>query len=198
MRATSPSTSRSYPGDTLPALVGGLLSQGTSVRMQVTGRSMSPCIRSGDVVTIIPPPRSGVRLGDVVALSPSPGHLLVHRVVGRTAAGPMTWGDAAPRCDEPLAGRIVLGVVSRVQRAGRPVRLGLGPERLLIASAQRFGLLLWLRALAGRGRRIARSVRNRFEAGAGRGVAGAGPTAADGPADAGSDGHAHVPRGMSR
>ena len=130
-------------------LVGGLLAQGISVRIQVTGTSMSPCIRSGDVVTITPPTTDEVRLGDVIAFSPHPGQLLIHRVVARTADGPLTRGDATPGCDEP-AGRSMLGVVRRVQRAGRPVRLGLGPERLAIALAQRCGLLRPLRALSGR------------------------------------------------
>ena len=131
-------------------LAGDLLARGTEVRMRVTGSSMTPFIRSGDVVTLVPSPSEGVSLGDVIAFSPHPGRLILHRVVAGTARAPLTRGDAAPCVDEPGA---LLGVVSRVERAGRVVRLGLGPERRVLALAQRWGLLWPLRALAGAARR---------------------------------------------
>ncbi len=133
------------PSISVAGLAGDLLARGTEVRMMVTGSSMTPFIRSGDVVTLVPPPPGGVGLGDVVACSPHSGQLVIHRVVAGTAHAPLTQGDAAPAADEPGS---VLGVVSRVERAGRTVRLGLGPERRLLALAQRWGLLLPLRALA--------------------------------------------------
>ena len=88
----------------------------------------------------------GVSLGDVVACSPHPGRLVIHRVVAGTANAPWTQGDAVGVPDEPGA---LLGVVSRVERAGQVVRLGLGPGRRWLALAQRRGLLRPLRALAG-------------------------------------------------
>lgn len=127
-------------------LAGDLLARGTEVRMRVTGSSMTPFIRSGDVVTLVPPPPEGVSLGDVVACSPHPGRLVIHRVVAGTANAPWTQGDAVGVPDEPGA---LLGVVSRVERAGQVVRLGLGPGRRWLALAQRRGLLRPLRALAG-------------------------------------------------
>lgn len=134
------------PGLCVAALAGDLLGRGTSVRIRVTGSSMSPFIRSGDVVTLVPPPSRGVRLGDVIAFSPQPGRMVVHRVVAGTARAPLTRGDAALAIDEPGT---VLGAVVQVERAGRALRLGLGRERLLIALAQRWGLLGRLRSLVG-------------------------------------------------
>jgi len=65
----------------------------------------------------------------------------VHRLVGRASGGWVTRGDGAPAPDEPAALQDVLGRVAEVERAGRRVRLGLGPERVCIALLSRFGLL---------------------------------------------------------
>lgn len=169
-------------------LVESLLTRGTAVRMKVAGGSMWPCIRGGDVVTLVPSPSNGARLGDIVAVSPHPGQLVIHRLVDRTSAGPLTWGDAAAHHDAPVGAGAILGVVSRVQRAGRTVRFGLGPERLLIVWAQRRGWLGPLRGLAARLVRCARAM--------GREVAGCGPRAWQRPADAARVRHLTVPRGI--
>jgi len=43
------------------------------------------------------------------------------------------WGDNAIEKQEPVPGANVLGRVTRVERNGKDARLGLGPERILIA-----------------------------------------------------------------
>jgi hypothetical protein len=53
----------------------------------------------------------------------------------------VTRGDASPQTDDPVGWGDVLGHVSGVERGGRPVGLGLGPERVLIAVLSRWGLL---------------------------------------------------------
>jgi hypothetical protein len=122
------------PDELLQPLLADLLRGGTPVRLEVTGHSMSPFIRSGDVVTIEPLSSHRPTLGAVVALAPG-GRLLVHRLVG--------WGrgDAAAGADPSASPDDLLGRVSRVERGGRPVRLGLGLERLPIAWLSRLGLL---------------------------------------------------------
>jgi hypothetical protein len=133
------------PGDEiLRPLLEDLLRGGTPVRLEVTGHSMSPFIQSGDVVTIEPLRGRRPALGEVVALTPG-GRLLVHRLVGWDRGRALIRGDVAPGADPAAAPDELLGRVTRVERGGRRVRLGLGVERLPIAWLSRVGLL---RALA--------------------------------------------------
>ena len=128
----------------LRPLLADLLRGGTTVRMEVTGHSMSPFIRSGDVVTIEPLLGRRPALGEVVALAPG-GRLRVHRLVGWDRRQALFRGDVAAGADPVASPDDLLGRVTRVERGGRRVRLGLGIERLPIAWLSRVGLL---RALA--------------------------------------------------
>jgi len=128
------------PEQLLQPLLADLLRGGTPVRLEVTGHSMSPFIRSGDVVTIEPLSGRRPALGEVVALAPG-GHLLVHRLVGWDRGQALCRGDAAAGADPPAPPDDLLGRVTRVERGGRRVRLGPGIERLPIAWLSRVGLL---------------------------------------------------------
>ena len=76
-------------------------------------------------------------------LHPETEKLIVHRVIGRREAGCLLQGDNAEgRTADLVSPRNVLGRVTRVERGGKIVRLGLGPERLAIAFLSRAGLLL--------------------------------------------------------
>jgi len=123
----------------LPPLLADLLRGGTPVRLEVTGHSMSPFIRSGDVVTIEPLSGRSPALGEVVALAAG-GRLLVHRLVGRDRGQALCRGDVASGADPVASLDDLLGRVTRVERGGRRVRLGLGLERLPIAWLSRVGL----------------------------------------------------------
>jgi len=134
------------PDELLQPLLADLLRGGTPVRLEVTGHSMSPFIRSGDVVTIEPLSGRRPALGDVVALTPG-GRLLVHRLVGWDRGQALCRGDAAAGADPLASPDDLLGRVTRVERVGRRVRLGLGIERLPIAWLSRVGLLRGLARL---------------------------------------------------
>jgi SOS-response transcriptional repressor LexA len=145
--------------DLLAPLLKDLLSEGRPVCLEVNGHSMTPFIRRGDLVTVHP--RRGARpsLGEVLVATPDAHRFTVHRCVDRVADGVVLRGDCAPASDPPIALERVLGVVTRVERQGREVRAGLGPERRLIAWLSRTGLLgriahlrasLKARSLAGR------------------------------------------------
>jgi len=115
---------------------------------------MSPFIRDGDVVTVSPCPRDTMGLGDVVAfVQPCSGRLAVHRVVGRGRDSWRIRGDNTPEADGWIGHDDILGRVTRVERAGKRVRLGLGPERVLIALFSRRG---WLQPGLRRVRSVAR------------------------------------------
>lgn len=130
---------RTLAGPAAECVVLELLRSGRAVRFTATGHSMSPAIRSGDRLDVEPlSGRAGV--GAVLAFE-SGGRLLVHRLVRWEAGRAVCRGDASPTTDVPVADGSVLGIVSRIERGGRPVRLGLGRERLLITWLSRRGML---------------------------------------------------------
>jgi hypothetical protein len=85
----------------------------------VTGRCMSPALREGDRVRLVPPVLRRPRLGDVV-LTRTGGDLRLHRLVwgpplARRAAGLRTKADRAPSFDPALGEGDILGTVVAVE-----------------------------------------------------------------------------------
>jgi hypothetical protein len=137
-------------------LLRGMRERGASLRTPVHGWSMTPFIRDGDVVTVAPIGAAEPRLGEVLAVELAQGpRLVIHRVVRREVGGWLMRGDNATAPDGVVLREQVLGRVVRVRRKGREVRLGLGPERALIATLSRSGALLGLVRVARRLRRAA-------------------------------------------
>ncbi len=93
---------------------------GWSSSVVVSG-SMSPAVEVGDVVLAAPQPQEQLQAGDVVVLQTGTGRL-THRLVGVTAAGWQTQGDANPTPDsDPARPEQVLGrVVVVVPAVGLP------------------------------------------------------------------------------
>jgi hypothetical protein len=125
----------------LHQLLHQLLDEGLAVEIKAAGASMSPFVRAGDLLTLTPRGRRAVRRGDVVAFLVDGGSLVIHRVVAAEGAAVRTRGDALGRGDRPVAAADVLGIVVRVERRGRRVRFGLGPERALVAWLSERGFL---------------------------------------------------------
>ena len=106
-------------GPGMADLVAGLLGRGVRARFVARGRSMSPAIRDGDVVTV-EAVAGALQIGDVVAVhEPRSNRLLVHRLVERTPAGWRTKGDALPRPDGVVPDENVLGCVVHVESSLR-------------------------------------------------------------------------------
>lgn len=136
------------PNAVLVELLRAVLERGQPFRFEAPGFSMSPCIRDGDAITVTPLSGASPGRGDVVAfLRPDSGKLIVHWVVGKRGDAFLIQGDNAQEGDGLVPRANVLGRVTEVKRDGKPVRLGLGPERRLIALLSRWGLfrplLLW-------------------------------------------------------
>jgi len=124
----------SVSGPALVSLMRGVLAKGASFRFQAKGFSMSPFIKDGDLVTIAPLSENGPGLGDVVAFThPKHGKLVVHRVIGRRRDTYVIGGDNTPDLDGDVPAKNVLGYVTHLQRDGKKICLGLGPERYPIA-----------------------------------------------------------------
>ena len=127
-----------------PAVIGLLqvvLDREKPFRFQARGASMSPFLKDGDVITVSP--LSGdPRLGDVVAyVSAETGKLAVHRIVGRTDSHYLIAGDGASGEQDRSRRAEILGLITRIERRGKNIRLGLGLERRLIAVATRHRLI---------------------------------------------------------
>jgi hypothetical protein len=132
---------QSLSGEALSALLGDVLARGVPFRFEARGHSMLPFIHDGDVVTISPLRGRRARWGEVVAyVGPARGPI-VHRVVARRAGRYAIQADNLPGPADVAPASGVLGVVTQVERHGRRVRLGLGPERALVAGLVRLGLL---------------------------------------------------------
>ena len=134
-------------GQALLELMRAVLDRGAPFRFRARGWSMAPLIRDGDVITVSPLGRAAPGIGDVVAfVQPGSGKVVVHRMVARCRGGVIVHGDAMPGgVDGIVAASNLLGRVTRVERCGRDVWLGLGPERTAIAWLSRTGRLNRLR-----------------------------------------------------
>lgn len=139
-RLTAEESERDLSGVQLRELLESLLSEGTTCRLKVKGSSMTPFIRHGDVVEIVP---AGpiARIGQVVAASDKDGgRVLVHRVArvrdAESGVDYLLCGDNRSGSEDWVPGHRVLGVVRAVWRDGARVFVGgkiLGPIGVKIA-----------------------------------------------------------------
>jgi signal peptidase I len=133
----------SLSGLALVQLLRAVLGKGALVRFRAKGFSMSPFIKNEDVVTLSPLQNASPGVGDVIAfVLQETDKLCVHRVVGKKGGFYATKGDNSSEADESVPRENILGFVTRVERGGKEVFLGLGPERFLIAFLGSRGLLL--------------------------------------------------------
>lgn len=141
----------SLSGQALIGLMEEVLGKGLPFRFRARGWSMAPFIVDGDVVTIAPFSGSEPGLGQVVAYVPSgSGSLVVHRIIGRKGRSRLIQGDNLEGArDGWIEAGDIFGRLTRIEREGKEVRLGLGPERILIAWLSRTGLLSFFREWAG-------------------------------------------------
>lgn len=138
MRDPAPQT---LPNSGFAELMTAVLDKGKPFRFQAAGASMSPFIRGGDVITIVPV-QERIHLGWVLAFrQPESERLAVHRVISRGRSGFLLKGDNGCHRDGWVTREKIIGRVTRVEHRGREVRIGLGPERILIAGLSRLNLL---------------------------------------------------------
>ena len=141
----------SLSGPALVELLRAVLYKGKPFRFRAKGFSMSPFVMDGDIITVSPLTGDLPRLGEVVAyISAETGRLIVHRVIGKRGKGCLIRGDSAWEKQDWVTEAYILGRVTRVERNGKPVGLGLGPERRLIALLSRRRLSWKLVHLFGR------------------------------------------------
>jgi hypothetical protein len=130
------------PGEIVPELVKEVVSKGVECRLEVKGYSMSPFVKDSDTVTISPIVDSSPGFGDVIAfVHPGTEKLVIHRVVGKFGNACLVKGENTSEPDGLIERKHMIGIITRVERKGRKVLFGLGPERFLIALLTRANLL---------------------------------------------------------
>lgn len=124
------------------ALMATILARGKPFRFRAAGFSMSPLIRDGDVLTIVPPQHKALQWGSVAAfLNPSSGKLAVHRVVAQRGGRYLLKGDNGRQPDGWVDPADVIGVVICVERDGKRVHFDEDWLRWLIAWFSRYNIL---------------------------------------------------------
>jgi len=154
------------PSDALMPVIRDALERGQRVRMTVTGSSMWPFVRDGDVVELEPAPAP--RSGDMVLVQTNPqgsaDRYVLHRVVKvDRGAGFFVRGDAQPNAEGPFAPAALLGRVTTVRHNGRARDHRRGFWRLIglvWIPCSRFGL--WPLRLVARIRRLGVTAARRF------------------------------------
>ncbi len=135
-----------------------VLARGALFHFRAKGLSMAPFIRDGDSVTIAPLEKESPSVGKVVAfIHPETAGLVIHRIIARQGPAFLIQGDnTAGQPDGWVQPQALLGCVIRVERDGRRVYLGLGPERYLVAFLSRNG---WLAGVVNRARALKASLK---------------------------------------
>ncbi len=134
-------------GQALLQLMQDVLARGKLFRFRARGMSMTPLIRDGDIITIDSLMSMPIRTGQIIAfLCPVSAKLVVHRVVARSSSGLIMQGDSMHGHNDGLVPfENLLARVIRIERSGKRICFGLGPERWLIAILSRLKLLVPLK-----------------------------------------------------
>jgi hypothetical protein len=142
--------SHPFSGPTVVELVRSLFGEGISVRFRAKGTIMSPFIKLEDLLVLSPLGTRSPSIGDIVIfVEPRTQQMFIQRVIKRAMNSYLVKGDSAQEAMGVVARADILGRVTKVERSGRTIRLGLGPERVLIALLSRKGLLGHLHHLLG-------------------------------------------------
>jgi hypothetical protein len=121
-------------GKDLAGLVQETLAKGTCFKLKAKGFSMLPFIRDGDVVTIFPISNFPIGFGKSAAFIDSKtGKLVIHRIIGKNNGLYFIKGDNAFSADGLITQENILGCITKIERNGKNIFLGLGWERFIIA-----------------------------------------------------------------
>jgi len=95
------------------------------VRLRVSGTSMVPAIRPGDLISVERAGVGEISPGEIVVFARE-GRLIAHRVVARTGSPDegylVTRGDRTRRNDALVSSAELVGRITRIERSGSRVR----------------------------------------------------------------------------
>lgn len=98
-------------------LAAELIARQPSLRLRVTGASMLPAIRPGDILHVSHCRPADAAIGDIVLVKRE-ARLYAHRVIFRSDSNVVTRGDVLPRSDPATSPQAFLGRVTAVSRGG--------------------------------------------------------------------------------
>ena len=97
-----------------------ILNRGLSLRIKVTGKSMTPFLKGGEIITIKKAALASLRKGDLLFFRNPDGHPVLHRIVRKEfiADGKpvfQTKGDALRECDGVVTAEEIMGRVCKIE-----------------------------------------------------------------------------------
>ena len=100
-----------------------VLNKGPSLRVKVTGMSMRPFLRGGEIVTIRKVPHFSLKTGDLILFKDSRDFPVIHRIIKKKKSSGnkktfQTKGDAVILSDEPVTYSQILGKVCKIEKKG--------------------------------------------------------------------------------
>jgi hypothetical protein len=106
-------------------LLEDVLENGSGLRIRVTGRSMAPFLKGGEILTIIQKPAFSLRTGDLILFKTMHDSGLVHRIIRKRKAEDgalwfLTKGDALTAFDQEIPESSILGRVCKIERESPP------------------------------------------------------------------------------
>lgn len=104
-----------------------LLQPGISLRIRVTGGSMSPFLRGGEILTIQKGSPDTLRKGDLIFFKTKEHFSVIHRIVEKKRREDDTYlfrtkGDAVSVMDEPVREHEIIGKVCKIERTSPDYR----------------------------------------------------------------------------
>ena len=98
-----------------------ILENGLGLRVRVTGQSMTPFLRGGEILTMKKESHDQLRKGDLIFFKNSQGVPLLHRIIQKRKSADekitfRTKGDGLIDFDEPVKYHRVLGKVCGIER----------------------------------------------------------------------------------
>ncbi len=119
------------------------MSKGAAFSFRAGGFSMSPFIKDGDLITVSPFGDMPPDKGDIVAfLRTTNNSLTVHRLIKRQGIDIIMKGDNSRSADLPVSESQLFGRVTGIKRGDSGKRLGIGPEKRILAGLSRMGILM--------------------------------------------------------
>jgi signal peptidase I len=120
---SNPLTLSGFTGRLTPEITGlfeDILNRGLSLRVKVTGRSMAPFLKGGELLTINQTDLSSLRRGDLLFFRDAYGHPVLHRIISKQPGcdGQIifkTKGDGLRAFDEPVSTPEVLGKACKIE-----------------------------------------------------------------------------------
>ena len=127
-----------------------LTAPATPLRLSVSGDSMRPLLRAGDMVEVERVPPAELRAGDIVVVQRQ-GEFVTHRLLRVDERGWHTHGDGTRSLDVPVAADEIVGRVVTLERGEK--RLDLQPARWRVSDRMIRMIDCWKLSVLGAARR---------------------------------------------